>query len=169
MGIIGAGGDIGRASLFGYQHRGTGMFGKRLAGATLAALLLVSASSLAQEHYGAVEVARVTSVYDGDTFRADLVGWPPVVGERMPVRLKGVDTPELRGDCQAEKEAARAAKRFTVAQLRGAEHIELREVERGKYFRLVAAVYVDGQALGAALLQAGLARPYEGGSRATWC
>tara|TARA_Y100000052_G_C2945395_1_gene83464 strand:+ start:505 stop:678 length:174 start_codon:yes stop_codon:yes gene_type:complete len=27
----------------------------------------------------------------------------------MPIRIKGIDTPELRGKCLSEKEAARAA------------------------------------------------------------
>lgn len=54
--------------------------------------------------------SEVRTIYDGDTFRANIDGWPSVVAESMPIRTKGIDTPELRGKCQAEKEAAKAAK-----------------------------------------------------------
>ncbi|MFD2177701.1 hypothetical protein [Veronia pacifica] len=34
---------------------------------------------------------------DADTFRVDIDGWPDVVSKRVPVRVKGVDAPEIRG------------------------------------------------------------------------
>ena len=43
--------------------------------------------------------------------------------------------------------------------------IDLREVERGKYFRLVAEVIADGENLSDVLLARGLAWPYDGGKR----
>ena len=50
-------------------------------------------------------------------------------------------------------------------RLRPATAIELREVKRGKYFRLVAEVIADGVNLSDLLLASGLARPYDGGKR----
>lgn len=41
----------------------------------------------------------------------------------MPIRIKDIDTPELRGKCQAEKEAARAAKQFSVATYYGGKKV----------------------------------------------
>lgn len=87
----------------------------------------------------------------------------------MPIRIKDIDTPELRGKCQAEKEAARAAKQFSVAKLRAGNIIQLRAIERGKYFRLLADVWIDGKSLGAALISAGHAVPYDGGKKVSWC
>ena len=74
------------------------------------AVLLVSGLGAAE--FGSATVAEVRTIYDGDTFRVNIAGWPSVVGESMPVRIKGVDTPELRGKCQSEKDAARAAKQL---------------------------------------------------------
>lgn len=114
-------------------------------------------------------VDEVTSVYDGDTFRVNIHAWPSVVGQRMPVRISGIDAPELRGKCDAEKQLARKAKQFTVEALRSAKVIELRDIDRGKYFRIVADVYVDGENLAKQLIDSGLAVPYSGGTRQSWC
>ena len=130
--------------------------------------LLITLPAWAQD-FGTVTISRVTSVYDADTFRADIADWPPVVGSHVPIRVKAVDAPEIRGKCPREKEAARAAKAYTVALLRQARTIELRNIQRGKYFRLLAEVWVDGRNLAENLIQAGHARPYFGGTRLGWC
>ena len=59
-------------------------------------------------------------------------------------RVAGVDTPEMKAKCQREKVLARQAKQFVVAAIRGAKVIELRNLRRGKYFRIVADVILDG-------------------------
>ncbi|MEX2962859.1 thermonuclease family protein [Microbulbifer sp. TYP-18] len=111
----------------------------------------------------------VVSIYDGDSFTANVPGWPDIVGKRIGVRVKGVDTPELRGKCQAEKELARKAKQFAVTLLRGAQEVRLEEIERDKYFRLLAEVWVDGKRLDQLLITAGLGYEYHGGKRRNWC
>ena len=83
--------------------------------------------------------------------------------------MLGIDTPELRGKCKAEKELARKAKQYTVTGLREAKKIELRDIQRGKYFRLLASVFVDGVSLGDLLIREGLAVPYDGGTKKSWC
>ena len=83
----------------------------------------------------------------------------------MPIRVLGVDTPEMRGKCQSEKLAARRAKQHTVALLRSAKVIELTNMQRGKYFRILANVIIDGKSLGGSLVSNGLARIYDGGKR----
>lgn len=125
--------------------------------------------SIASADYGGATVSAVTSIYDADTFRANIEGWPAIIGHRVPIRVNGVDAPELRGKCEAEKQKARQAKQFTVAKLRAAHEIRLEELDRGKYFRILADVYVDGESLGQALIRAGHARPYEAGKREGWC
>ncbi len=135
---------------------------------TLFCLMLLTVNSHAKE-YNTLFVTEVTSVFDADTFRVNIKDVPPIIGQRMPVRILGVDAPEIRGKCQAEKVKARLAKQFTVEQLRSAKIIELRNVRRGKYFRLLANVYIDGKNLADSLIQAGHARAYEGGKRQGWC
>ena len=119
--------------------------------------------------YGHVEVLEVVSVYDADTFRVNIAGWPDIIGANMPIRANGFDAPEIRGKCQSEKDAAQRARDLTVNALNNAEVIELRNMQRGKYFRIIADVYVDGEALKDIHLAAGTARPYAGGKRSGWC
>lgn len=127
------------------------------------------AMALSAAEFGTATVASVRTIYDGDTFRVNIGDWPAVVGESMPVRIKGIDTPELRGKCQSEKDAARVAKQFSVGRLREGKFIELRFIERDKYFRLLAEVWIDGVSLGEQLLNAGFAVPYDGGKKRVWC
>lgn len=119
--------------------------------------------------YGAVTVSAIRTIYDGDSFKVDIDHWPAIVGESISVRVKGVDTPELRGKCQAVKLAARAAKQYTVSMLRAGKVIELRALERDKYFRLLAEVWIDGVSLGESLIRSGHAVPYHGGPKPVWC
>ena len=134
----------------------------------LLSLVMISGCA-AKPEYGAVRVSQVVSVYDADTFRVNIAGWPAVVGQNMPVRLSGVDAPEIRGQCESEKAAARAGKQFTADRLNNASVIELRNIRRGKYFRILADVIVDGVSLSELLIRTGHARPYDGGKRAGWC
>lgn len=136
----------------------------------LLTMTTVNATSLRDKTYGCIVVTEVTSIYDGDTFRVNIDGYPALIGSRMGIRVNGIDTPEMRGKCQKEKALARAAKQFTVAHLRAAKTIELRNMKRGKYFRIVADVYVDGKNLGKMLIDQGLAVVYDGGHKAKdWC
>ena len=119
--------------------------------------------------YGNVRVSGVVSVYDADTFRVNIEGWPDLIGKNIPVRVNGVDAPDIRGECPSEKQAAQEAKGFTLKKLTEAQGIELRNIKRGKYFRIIADVYVDGENLSDLLIRAGYARPYDGGKREGWC
>ena len=75
---------------------------------------------------------------------------------------------EMKDNRPEIKALARKAKQFTVAKLRGAKVIELKNMKRGKYFRIVAEVWVDGQNLGQLLIENGLAKPYDGGKKLKW-
>ncbi len=131
--------------------------------------LLLHATSVNDKDFGTA-VAEVTSIYDGDTFRADIAGYPDIIGERIGIRINGIDTPEMRGKCDLEKALARRAKEVTVSILRSAKRVELRHMKRGKYFRIVADVFADGKSVAEALLEQGLAVPYDGGKKTRdWC
>jgi endonuclease YncB( thermonuclease family) len=134
-------------------------------------LLLVAGNAMGypDKTYGNVSQVEVTSIYDGDTFRVNIPGWPPIIGERIPIRLINADTPELRGECEEEIRLAREAKKVTVAILRSAESVSLNNIKRDKYFRIDANVIVDGRDLGSYLIANGYARPYSGGKRKGWC
>ncbi|CZF77188.1 hypothetical protein GCE9029_00059 [Grimontia celer] len=116
-----------------------------------------------------VVVDRVVSVYDGDTFRIDIEGWHNSVGKNIPVRVRGIDTPEIRGKCSEEKSHAKLAKEMTENRLYSAKVIRLHNIERGKYFRLIADVHMDGRSLADILLEHNLARAYNGKIKLDWC
>jgi len=136
--------------------------------ATILSLPLLTAKEISIEYF---EEIQLVSVYDGDTFMVNLYGLPEVFGNRIPVRVRGIDTPEIRGSqCEQERRNAREAKRFVEGYLSKAQRINLINVERGKYFRLIADVEVDGQNLAQLLLDAGLAQRYLGvGLKPDWC
>jgi len=134
---------------------------------TLAIILVAPAQAAPQ--YGTVTVSKVISVYDGDTFRVDIASLPPIVGKNIPIRVNGVDTPEIRGKCQYEKDLALEARDFVRVKLANAKEIKLTNLQRGKYFRVVANVVVDGVSLEKELLDNELAYEYSGGKKLSWC
>ena len=123
----------------------------------------------AATEYGSVTVSKVISVYDGDTFRVNIGSLPPIVGKNIPIRLEGVDTPEIQGKCQYEKDLAIKARDFVRSKLDNANEIMLNNLQRGKYFRIVADVTVDGVSLEKELLENELAYKYSGGKKSSWC
>lgn len=108
----------------------------------------------------AIQVSRVINCYDGDTFRVDLDSWPKFCGYHMPVRIRGINCPERNSTDPAVRAVAEMAALHTRTALTNAKRIILRNVSRGKYFRLIANVDIDGSDLGEQLIQAGLAVPY---------
>lgn len=132
-------------------------------------ICVLSLNTYAAKQYGSVTVSKVISVYDGDTFRVNIDSLPPIVGKNIPVRLEGVDTPEINGKCQYEKDLALEARDFVRSKLSNAVEILLNDLQRGKYFRIVAKVYIDGVSLEEELLQNGLAYQYNGGKKSNWC
>lgn len=106
----------------------------------------------------------LASVYDGDTFKVYLACKYPIFCKAIPVRVRGVDCPEMRGGTRETKAAAKAAKAFTKQFLRGGK-IFLRNCGRDKYFRLLCEVKVNGADLGTALIEHGHAVPYDGGTK----
>lgn len=135
----------------------------------LTTFLLSMATSAAPMEYGSIVVSEIRSIYDADSFKIHIEGWPDIIGKSISIRVDGVDAAEIRGKCDKEKILARAAKKFTVEKLRSAKTVELRRMRRGKYFRILAEVYVDGVNLADLLIESGHGRPYHGGTRLGWC
>lgn len=109
--------------------------------------------------------------YDGDTITFDIPDLHPIVGEQISVRVYGIDAPEVRTKNECEKALAMQAKQEVKDLMLKAERIDLLNAQRGKYFRILAEVYVNGRSLSDHLINEGLAVPYEGGTRpdVDWC
>lgn len=109
----------------------------------------------------------VVSVYDGDTFTINLNCTLKVMCEKVSVRVRGVDTPEIKGKTEREKALAQQAKAFTQNFLKQ-KPILLNNCGRDKYFRLLCNVSnKTGKDLGEELIQAGLGYSYQGGTKST--
>jgi endonuclease YncB( thermonuclease family) len=62
------------------------------------------------------------------------------------------------------------ARIYLVERLRVAEVVELRNIERGSFYRIIAQVWVDGENVVAEMLAEGHALPYvEGKGGKAWC
>ncbi len=134
-------------------------------------LLLIAANSCLfakQKTYGSLKASRLVSVYDGDTFNVDIDEYPNLIGKNIPIRIAGVDTPEIKSVEIPLKIKALQAKEFTKNILENAKVIELKNMRRGKYFRIVADVIVDGQNIADLLLTQGHAKPYYGRKKTQW-
>ena len=107
--------------------------------------------------------------YDGDTCYVTAKTLP-IPLQRMSVRILGIDTPETRGDCPEEKALALRGREFANVAFNGAETIEFLNLKWDKYGgRVLADVWLDGVDYAALLIEAGLARPYDGGKKEGWC
>jgi len=132
----------------------------------IVATLPVAAS--AQDRIPGPVPADLVSVVDGDTLRVRAWIWIDQTIEVL-VRIRGIDAPELRAECPQERAGADAATAFLMLAV-GIGPLTLTDIESDKYFgRVVADVDSAGTELGTALLGSGLVRPYDGGTRDSWC
>jgi endonuclease YncB( thermonuclease family) len=134
------------------------------------ALLLFSSLcfSAPTKTYGNVTVSRVVSVYDGDTIMVDIDQCPPIIGQGISVRIYGIDTPEIKSKNPQGAAIAKQARDYVQDLLKTAKVIELRNMQKDKYFRILAEVYADGQSIADLLRQKGYAVPYDGGTKQDW-
>ena len=107
----------------------------------------------------------IASVYDGDTFKINLNCSLAVYCEKVPVRVLGVDTPEIKGKTEREKKLAQQAKEFTKHFLAQGP-VSLTHCGRDKYFRLLCDVTNgEGKNLAQELIKHKLGYAYDGGTK----
>ena len=127
-------------------------------------LLLLATVSLsarsAEKTYGDLPKAELVRVKDGDTFVVTVPSWPAIVGYEIPVRVRGINSPEIHSKRPENKKLAIKAKNFTSDALWQAKIITIKDIARDNFFRIDADVYVDGKSLAEMLLKAGLAKKY---------
>ena len=119
--------------------------------------------------YGDVKISKVISIYDGDTLRVNIDSFPDIIGKNIRIRIKGIDAPEIKGKCQTEIDLAIMARDYLRNAINQSSQIELRNIERGKYFRIVGELYIDGQNISNNLIKRKLAYYYNGGKKNSWC
>ncbi len=113
--------------------------------------------------------AEVLRVIDGDTFEVRVHLWPGL-NITTRVRLRGIDTPELKARCMEERIKAEAARDALRAILEQGE-VGIVRVTLDKFGGRVladASTYATPD-VAEKLLGAGHARRYGGARRETWC
>lgn len=108
-------------------------------------------------------------VIDGDTIVAHIDIW---LNQKLTIhiRLRGIDTPEIRGDCKHEKQLALKAKSHLTNLLQNAENLTLSDVSNDKFGgRVVAYVYANNINTSHAMIENNLATSYKGGHKHDWC
>ena len=107
--------------------------------------------------------------YDGDTCYVIAPTLPEPL-QKMSVRILGIDTPEMRAECAEEKKLALKGREFANKMFRAAKKIEFANLKWDKYGgRVLVDVYLDGKLYKDEIINAGLARPYDGGTKESWC
>jgi len=132
----------------------------------LAAIFALLASAAAAETY------QITRVIDGDTVEIAVGFLPDPLPPKLSIRVLGIDTPEKapRAKCDAEAAKAKEASAFTKDAVTNAREIDVQMTEWDKYGgRVLGHVILDGQSLSDMLIRAGLARPYHGEAKSSWC
>ena len=100
-------------------------------------------------------------VVDGDTVKAPY---------GVTYRLLGFDAPETHfAKCKAERELGLAAKERLEQLVATTEVKVIESGKRDKYGRTLATLTANGRDVGDVLIGEGLARPYHGERRKSWC
>jgi len=117
---------------------------------------------------------QVLRVLDGDTLEINNEFLPKEL--KLFVRIKGIDAPEksFRAKCLKEQKLAQKATEFTLKLIDDAQknkqQIEFSEIKWDKYGgRIVAKVKIGDKIIGDELIKNGLAKPYFGEKKPSWC
>lgn len=112
-----------------------------------------------------IQGGQVIKVYDGDTITiASKMPYPESPLYRFSVRLNGIDTPEIKGKNEDEKEIAKKARNELSALIMNKE-ITLKNVQSEKYGRILAEVYLGDICLNDWLIEKKFAVKYDGGTK----
>lgn len=108
----------------------------------------------------------VIKVYDGDTITiaSKLPGMNDSPTYRFSVRLNGIDTPEIKGKTNEEKQMAELA-RNKLENLILHQKVILRDVQTEKYGRVLAQVYLGNTCLNEWMINKRFAVRYDGGKK----
>lgn len=115
---------------------------------------------------------KVLRVIDGDTVEVQVGFLPKELGNKLKIRIYGVDTPEkdFRAKCKLEDAKGSAATVFTKKFIEGSKDVKVDIREWDKYGgRVLGDIIVDGKSLREALIENGYAREYFGEQKQSWC
>lgn len=103
--------------------------------------------------------------HDGDTIIFDLGDNLPDIFRYTPVRVYGIDTPEIKTKNACEMPKAIVARDFVKNELTPAKLINLIDCKKDKYNRIDCTVNYDNKDLTKELLKRGYGYEYFGGKK----
>jgi len=113
----------------------------------------------------------ITRVLDGDTVEINVDFLPKELGNKLYVRVWGVDTPEKgwRAKSKHEGELGLKASEFTKQKIADAKDLKIQLIMWDKFGgRVLGDVIIDGMSLRQLLLDNGYAREYYGTKKESW-
>jgi micrococcal nuclease len=105
--------------------------------------------------YGQAVVSSILRLDENITFYCNIEGFPPLIGENMPVRIKSL---KAAGTPQENQRLLVFLNGLLFSKDKPVKTIVLKEIERGRPFCLVADIEVDGRDLCDLLVEKNLAR-----------
>lgn len=113
----------------------------------------------------------VTRAIDGDTVEVQVDFLPSELGNKLHVRIWGVDTPEkgFRAHSEHENEMGLKASEYTKHLIENAKQLKVEIKAWDKYGgRVLGDIVIDGKSLRQLLLDNGYAREYYGDKKQSW-
>lgn len=110
---------------------------------------------------------QVIRVYDGDTFFVNIPYLHFLIGSNISVRIRGIDTAEIRGGTAETKALAQKSKEALIKLFEN-RTITLYNLNRDKYFRILADVKADDIEVKEYMIKNGYAKKYDGGKKESW-
>lgn len=131
--------------------------------------LIIFATSMNTFCYtNSFNIEKVLRVYDGDTFAVDLhcpgnknKKIKHLICKNIRIRPTGFNAPEINSSDVDVKISAFASRDYLRTVISESSKIKLKNVKRGKYFRLVADVYIDNVPLSLIMIESGHAVPFD--------
>ena len=113
-----------------------------------------------------ISEGQVIKVYDGDTIT--VAAYMPYIHEsplfRFSVRLVGIDTPEIKGHSEEEKQVAKNVRDILSDELLH-RVVLLKNIQTDKYGRILADVYLEDLNINKWLIDKKYAVKYDGGKK----
>lgn len=116
---------------------------------------------------------KITRIIDGDTVEFEAKFLLPELGNKLKLRILGVDTPEKgkRAKCNKEEQSSLKAKLFVEQEISNGK-IVLITIKKWDKFggRVLGDVIIDNKLLSNSLIEKGYAVYYSGkGKKKDWC
>lgn len=163
-----------RGFIMKYDYKWTKGFGLTILMLFFAIMVAVipTTAQAQKQPQGVTYDAVIIRVNDGDTVVISAPFLPKPLKPELAVRVYGVDTPEkgFRAKCPQEDQKGQSATAFTKQLVQSAQKKQVVIYDWDKFGgRVLGDIILNGSSLRELLIQNGLARPYFGEAKQSWC